>query len=283
MAENPFRCKRVRGPKGIDFLTFHCPWHIPTCLDMTPLRKTILWALGIVIGVPAAIVAFFAVLLFVVYPLQHFVQATQAERANSAHWANSQAVSTTISIEVSENGVARTEAVELTCYHVEIARPWTLKGGGPSRGQRPVSAGTAGIETRLEGGKTLFLDLGHMCQWVLQDGETDLSEHLARAKLIVVNAAGTHVCGYAIKDGSTAAALSVSAPVPSERQIRPLREVVPRAALDAGDWQYPGSAFRRRFGRDVRGAYWQKDRACWGQHDGTCVQEFSNLCRPCGG
>ena len=70
------------------------------------MAKALLWVLGILVGVPAAVVAFFVFMLFVFYPIQHAWNVYRMDAKNDVVWANDLARIATVEIKLFSDGSA---------------------------------------------------------------------------------------------------------------------------------------------------------------------------------
>ncbi len=240
-------------------------------------KKQLLWVLGILLGLPLLFFGFLAFMLFVFYPLQHKVQVALADRANSALWETDEARAATLEIDVTHDGNMQTLSAEMICYESEVARPWTLKEGAPKRYTSQQYDGPDALEMLLENGASIMIEIDYPCRLFLPASDSDLWD-LESLDVYVVNENATHYCRERIQSGWSASDLSISAARLSDKEIAPLRSLIPRDEFSSSS-TLPSSSLWEKHGSNLRKAHWSEKHGCWIGNGGLCDPELSALCQ----
>jgi len=106
-----------------------------------------LWAIALIVGIPAALVAYSAFITFVYYPkVKHPWNIKRMDAKNDLVWE--EAIARVVTVEAELRTAERTEKLttDVICYEGYFARPWSLKGGGPKTGIEPRSIGFEALQ-----------------------------------------------------------------------------------------------------------------------------------------
>ena len=132
------------------------------------MAKFILWTIGLIVGVPTAILALNIFLVYAVYPWTHTWNVKRMDAKNDLVWE--EAVARVVTVEAKLRIKERNETLTTTivCYEGHFATAWNLKNGGPKTGIGPKSIGFETLQTKLPTGATLDIDLRWLCRTVFR-------------------------------------------------------------------------------------------------------------------
>ncbi|MEO0915572.1 MAG: hypothetical protein AAFY31_01075 [Pseudomonadota bacterium] len=247
------------------------------------MKRAILWVVGIVVGVPLAIVTLIAFMLFVFYPLQHAWNVRAADSRNANVWDESTARVVTVEVTVHSEVGPETLQTDVVCHRGHFARPWTLKSGAPATGVAPRSIGSEALEADFPTGAQLFVELRFLCHRVFREEVLDPPWQLKNSQMYVFSSQDSLYCSFSdIGRGGNYVlqtdAARVEHPIIVAISEKPLASVATLADLGTSETPSTSAEFARTWGREMRRSNWHKEKACWTGRAGVCSDVMTRAC-----
>lgn len=248
------------------------------------MAKFILWTIGLIIGVPTALAALSAFMVFVVYPLVHPWNVKRMDAKNDLVWE--EAVARVVTVEAELGTKERTEKLttNIVCYEGYFATAWNLKNGGPKTGIGPKSIGFETLQTKLPTGATLDIDLRWLCRTVFRTDADKLPLKLEYSNAQIVGPELSLYCSFPSATRRSAVNLLhtdagwVRFPYIVAIREQPLQSLAKRSDMGSSETPSISSGFTRRWGIDMRESSWNDEKGCWGDRIGVCNETMTNYC-----
>jgi len=246
--------------------------------------KFLLWTIGLIIGVPIAILALNVFLIYVVYPWTHTWNVSRMDAKNDLVWE--QAVARVVTVEAKLGTKERTETLttNIVCYEGYFATAWNLKNGGPRTGSGSKSIGFETLQTKLPTGGTLDINLRWLCREAFRTDVDELPLKLEYSDAHIVGPEQSLYCKFHSATRRSAANIlhtdagRVSFPYIVALKEQPLRSLATRSDMGSSETPSISSGFTRRWGTDMRRSDWKSEKGCWGDGSGVCNETMTNYC-----
>ncbi|MEO9516918.1 MAG: hypothetical protein ABJH45_00205 [Paracoccaceae bacterium] len=249
------------------------------------MSKALLWIIGILIGVPAAIVAFLAFLLFVFYPLQHSWNVYRMDAKNDRVWQEGIARVVTVEADLGGGKDIKTLTAQVVCYEGYFAKPFRLKSGAPRTRQGPRSVGFETLQGKFPTGATVDINLRFLCNRVFSTQDIELPLKFKHNEAAIVAPELSLYCRFRNKGTTSPYAIHTDAGWVGHAYItaiekRDLSSLTTRSEMGSSETPSITSGFTRRwpwaFGSHSSG--WKAKDACWTGRAGVCNEALTNFC-----
>ena len=251
------------------------------------MKKAVLWIVGLVVGVPIAVVTFGAFMLFAFYPAKHAWNVYRMDAKNDRVWEDAIARVVTVEAKLGSEESVNTLETVIVCYKGYWARSWNLKAGAPASGIGPKSIGFEVIQADFPTGATLDINLRFLCNRVFQDDIKGLPLKFRYNEINIVAPELSLYCPFHYNQRSDEYAVQTDAGWVSHPYIvsvkkQPLRNLAARADMGTSETPSVSSGFAMRW-RGItetgRGrSHWKSEMACWTDGFGRCNEALTRYC-----
>ena len=249
------------------------------------MTKIILLAIGLIVGVPAVLVALSAFQIFVFNPWQHLRNVERMDAKNDLVWEES--VARVVTVEAELRTMDRTEklTVDVVCYEGNFATAWSLKGSGQKTGIGPKSIGFEALQAELPTGGTLDIDMWRLCDEALLMDIEELPLKVEYSNAHIVGPELSLYCRFYPSRASGSILINTDAarvgyPYIVALEERPLQTLATRSEMGSSETPSVSNGFARRWEWATRTgkSHWNAEKACWTDNVGRCSETLTNYC-----
>lgn len=245
--------------------------------------KLILWAVGLIIVVPTAMVAYTAFAFYIYYPWQHPRNIERMDAKNDVVWEEATARIVTVETELGTAEGTEKLSTEVVCYEGYFATKWSIKSGAPKTGFGPRSIGFETLQAKFPTGATLLIDFRRLCDDAIQ---LEIDKVPLKVRYSTMNIAAPELslyCSFSFNRNYNVTRIYradewVSYPYIVALEDRPLRSLATRSEMGSSEKPSIYFGFARQWGSDMSRSDWKEDKECWDDNVGRCNEEMTNYC-----
>lgn len=249
------------------------------------MSRAVRWGFGVVVGLPAAVIAFGILRVFVFYPVQHAWNVHRMDAKNAGVWEDANASVVTVEAELGTKKGVETLKTEIVCYKGYYARAWSPKSGPPETGLAATSIGFEALQAELPSGGTLDISLRSLCSQVDRVDWEKLPVVLTNNGINIVAPDLSLYCRFGYTGAIHEFALQTDAvwvgyPYVTAIEERPLRTLASLSEMGSSDSPFVSSAFAQRWEGSIGKGHgrWKSREACWTDQLGLCHEALTNQC-----